>query len=108
MKENNEKLAYKNLLIRYETSFARIISILTESGNVNSEMTKDLLLASKGNLDDFFEEIKTIKRNDETITTETEEVIRKRLLEEIEEERMLQKKYSIKRIPDPVSDIKSY
>jgi hypothetical protein len=82
--------SYKNLLVQYDFTFARIISILKESSKLNENTQNKVLLTSKELIDGFLEESQQLLDKDNEMEFETQEVILNRFMKELEEEKIVQ------------------
>jgi hypothetical protein len=84
------EVAYKNLLIQYEFTFARIETIINESSNLNDEAFNKVLCTSKELIDNFVDKCEGLFKKEKEIALETEETILNRLLSELNEEKTVQ------------------
>jgi hypothetical protein len=85
---------YKNLLLRYEFTFARIKSIIEESSNLKDIARNTVLTTSKELIDGFLKEFQQLLDKDNEIESETEKVILNRFMKELDEEKIIHSRRS--------------
>jgi hypothetical protein len=83
---------YRDLLSRYEFTFARTNSIVEESSNFKESVRNKILNTSKELLEGFVEEFYVLLEKEKDMEDQTEEVISTRFLQELEEEKIIQSK----------------
>jgi hypothetical protein len=83
LKQSHNKPKISQLLLTYEVTFARILSILNESKEIEKELFEDLLFVSKDSIDYFIEEVQNLNKLENELFNESKETTRKRFIEEL-------------------------
>jgi hypothetical protein len=84
LENNHNKSNVPHILLTYELTFTKILSILKESKKVNNRTTDEVLVAAKKSIDFFISEIQQVIKALNEIEVETEVVINKRYIDELE------------------------
>jgi hypothetical protein len=92
LKQKLNDTDYKELLISYEFTFARIESIIEESKNLNNDAHNKVLANSIEVIDVFIDKCEIKFNKEKDIAIEIEKVTLERLLRELNEEKTLQSK----------------
>jgi large-conductance mechanosensitive channel len=80
-----------SILIKNEITLTRILTILKESEEINDKLTSELLVVSLDSLKLFLLEIQKIKEEQKTHKKEFENIVRSRLIDELQDEFQHQK-----------------
>jgi hypothetical protein len=91
LKKNHTKPKITQLLLTYEVTFARILSILNESNEIEKELYDELLFVSKDSINYFIEEVQNVNKLENELFNESKETTRKRFIEELKSDLDFQK-----------------